>query len=133
MIEFPDFFILICDDEGPQQSLAIVMNLRQGETNKYGRLERNGMFRHQDVTICGVGGLGLKFFWRFHILNEPALDFSDPKVWFHIEVVPSPKINEEEYDYTCHYNAISKAFQALHISTKKRAHAARPIKSSYHF
>ena len=125
MIELPDIFSLLCDDEGPQQCLAVVMNLRQGKTNKYGRLEYNGMFRNKDVRICGVGALAMWFFWRFHVMNEPCPDFSDPKAWFHIKVIPSPKNSKEEYDYNAHYSAISKAFDALKICSTNKAHAAR--------
>ena len=133
MVEFPDMFHLILEEEGPIEHMCIcvAIMMRQGKANKYGRLEYNGMFRNKDVRICGVGGIGFWLLWRYHVMKEEVPDFIKPQDWFFTKLINSPKSRFLEYSYDGHIKAVDKGFSALLIESVDKAHAARKTGVQY--
>ena len=51
-------------EEGATPCLALVCLLSNGKTNKTGRQEYIGAFRHKDPLLCIMGALAQYLFWR---------------------------------------------------------------------
>ena len=115
MIELPDIFHHDLENEGigGQECFAVVVILRQGKTNQFGRTEYNGMIRNKDVRVCPMGGMGLWFFWRFHVQKERFQSFGHPEDWFYVKLIcGSSEEPTSDYHYLSHYRCVCAAFEA---------------------
>lgn len=54
--QLPDLFSIDIPSEGPTSCWALVIVMRQGKTNQFGKIEYSGAYRHKDATLCSVGG-----------------------------------------------------------------------------
>lgn len=87
-LEIADLAMLDIPSDGPQQCPALVMIIRKGKTNHFGKIEYGSGLRNKHAELCVFGALALSFFWRYHIANEPFPDFSSRKNWHFIKVIP---------------------------------------------
>ena len=85
-VEFPDLFTLLLEQEGYQGCYALVMIMRQGKTNQFGRIEYGSSFRNSNVNVCPHGALSLVLFDRFHVQGELFPDFTTPRNWYSTKV-----------------------------------------------
>lgn len=84
-LELPDLFTLELEREGPIVCHALVMIMRQGKMNPFGKLEYGATMRNQNVNICPHGTLALSLFDRFHVQQEPFPDFNAREKWYNIK------------------------------------------------
>jgi hypothetical protein len=101
----------------------------QGKTNKTGRLDEHGIFRHRHVELCAVGAVGFYFFSHFHILQTAIPDFTpdfdNPKYgefghrpWYDRLLFPG-KSNTEEMSYLSKCSLNSVRFLSLTLEPIK--------------
>ena len=87
----------------------------QGKTNKTGRLDEHGAFRHRHVELCAVGAIAFHIFSYFHILQKPRPvfepDFDDPKYgefghrpWYDLLLFPG---KQSDYVPMCYTSRLS--------------------------
>lgn len=124
--EFPDLQVVNLEDEGIGKCPALVLIMRQGKTNKFGRLEIGACMRNAKVEICPFMMLGTYFFARFHFENEPFPSFQRSEDWYNYKVLLASKSDPTaEMSYNSHRDAIQKAFTACKITSSKKTHLAR--------
>lgn len=123
--ELPDLQTVMLDREGPSQCPALVLLLRQGKTNQFGRIEVSACLRNSNVEIYPFMALGCYFFWRWHIDAEPFPSFERSADWFNYKVLFTSVDPKKEMAYTTHLEPISKAFKKCNIISSKKTHAAR--------
>jgi len=127
--ELTDFQTINLDNESVNADIkcpALVMVLRQGKTNKNNRMELAGCMRNTRVEICPIMAMGLYFFWRFHVENEPFPSFEKSEDWYQIKVFKTSDTDPTKtWSYTGHRDAINKGLVGAHIFTKKKTHINR--------
>ena len=124
--ELPDLQVVDLENEGIGKCPALVLIMRQGKTNKFGKLEVGACMRNAKVEICPFMMLGAYFFARFHFENEPFPSFERSEHWFNHKVLLASKGNPTmEMRYNCHRDAIEKAFNACKITSSKKTHIGR--------
>lgn len=62
--------------------IALMMSMRQGKTNQFGKLEYCSMVRARDVNVCGVSGYAFHLFDRFQLRGESLPIIEDPAQWY---------------------------------------------------
>ena len=122
--EFPDLQLIQLEGEGADKCPALVMVMRQGKTNKYGKLE-GACLRNKRVEICPFIILGMCFFARFHVESEPFPDFTISENRFLTKVLKHQQDPCEEWPYHSYLDAITKAFKARSITSSKKTHVNR--------
>ena len=78
-MELPDLHCVRLEKEGISECRAlimVIMAMRQGKTNRFGRVEVGSRLRHKDARLCPHGTLGLYFFWRWQIEKEAFPSFA---------------------------------------------------------
>src|ERR1700712_490804 len=80
------------EQEGPQACMALLFLLREGKTNKVGRKEFMGSFRHKNPLLCSHSALAQYLFWRFHISGEEPPSFHSRKAWYDIRLLVTTAI-----------------------------------------
>lgn len=123
--ELPDLQLVDIENEGSGACPAMVLVMRQGKTNKYGRLEIGACLRNARVEICPFMMLGAYFFSRFHIEGEPFPTFARSRNWFNIKILKHTQDPSTEWTYNSHLAAIDKAFKACKITSSKKTHVNR--------
>lgn len=123
--ELPDLQVVNVEGEGAGSCPAIVLVMRQGKTNKFGRLEIGACLRNKRVEICPFMMLGTYLFARFHLEGEPFPTFEQSSDWFNIKVLKHKQNPKEEWTYHSHLGAITKAFKACQITSSKKTHVNR--------
>lgn len=88
MIGLAHLAMLQIPSDGPQTCNALVMIIRYGKTNKFGKIEYGSGLRNKHVELCPFGALALWFFARFQFSGTGLPDFSDKKNWHFIKVIP---------------------------------------------
>lgn len=82
----------------------------EGKTNKNGRIDEHGAFRHHLPELCPIGAIAIHLFAYFHIENNPcpkfAPDFNHPQAsamgyrdWYKLRLFPSSKGLYTEMSY----------------------------------
>ena len=70
--------------------------------------------------------LGLYFFHRWHIRNEPFPDMTRPSTWYSLKLCTGDSSNPtKNIEQPAHYKALKKAFDACHIISTAVTHAGR--------
>ena len=118
--EFPDLQLIQLEGEGADKCPALVMVMRQGKTNKFGKLEVGACIRNKRVEICPFMRIGMSLFARFHVEGEPFPDFTISENWFQIKVLKHLQDPRELFPYQSHLSAITKAFEACNITSSKK-------------
>ena len=65
MLELSDLHSLVWDGEGASDMTCVVMLLREGKTNKEGKVQYAAFARNKNVFLCGVSLMALYFFARY--------------------------------------------------------------------
>lgn len=123
--QLPDLQVVNVEGEGSQQCPAIILVMRQGKTNKFGRLEIGACLRNARVEICPFMMLGVYFFGRFHLECEPFPNFEHSMNWFDTHILKHKSDPKVEWTYHSHLQAIDKAFKACRITSSKKTHVNR--------
>lgn len=90
LAELADLFSwLVPADDTPSitEPMALMMSMRQGKTNQFGKLEYCSMVRARDVHVCGIGGLAIHFFDKFQIRGESLPNVTDASDWYFNKVL----------------------------------------------
>ncbi|SAL97782.1 hypothetical protein [Absidia glauca] len=127
-MELSDIQTVNLENEGVRSSIdcpALVMIMRQGKTNKNNRLDTAGCIRNARVEICPFMALGVYFFWRFHVENEPFPDLVASRNWYPVKVFKAGADSSTEWSYFSHKNSIHKALSFAGIKSKKKPHINR--------
>lgn len=123
--ELPDLQVVNLEGEGSVRCPAMVLVMRQGKTNKHGKLEVGACLRNARVEICPFMMLGTYFFARFQMDNEPFPNFGRSENWFNVKVLKHLSDPTEEWPYSSHHKAIENAFVACNITSSKTTHVGR--------
>lgn len=123
--ELPDLQVVNLEGEGSTRCPALVIIIRQGKTNHFGKLEVGTCIRNSHVEICPFMMLGVYFFARFQLENESFPVFTESKDWFHIKMLKNKSNPTEEWPYASHRDAIGKAFKECNIFSSKKTHVTR--------
>ncbi|SAM09828.1 hypothetical protein [Absidia glauca] len=129
-MELSDIQTVNLENEGVRSSIdcpALVMIMRQGKTNKNNRLDTAGCIRNARVDICPFMALGVYFFWRFHVENEPFPDLVASRNRYPVNVFKAGADSSTEWSYFSHKNSIHKAlsFAGAGIKSTKKSHINR--------
>lgn len=122
--EFPDLQTVNLEGDGSGRCLEMVLVMRQGKTNRFGKLEIGACVRNKRVESCLFMMIGA-YFARFHLEGEPFPDFKHSRNWFNIKVLKHTKDYWSEWSFNSHVNAIDKGFKACKITSSKKTHANR--------
>jgi len=85
-LDLANLYSITLENEGHGTCVALLMSLRQGKTNKFGRVEIGAWMRNKVVEVCPHGSLSFYLFWRWHIENEPSPQLDDNSKWFKTKV-----------------------------------------------
>ena len=124
-MELPDLHCVRLEKEGFSECHALIMVMRQGKTNQFGRLEVGACLRHKDVDICPHGALALYLFWRWHVENEPFPSFRCSSEWYPVKLLKTGNDPTKEMSYQVHCNAISSALSAIGLKSRAKTHIGR--------
>ncbi|KAG2215455.1 hypothetical protein INT45_014291, partial [Circinella minor] len=125
-IEFADLQSLHLEDEGPSQCHALVMILKQGKTNKFGRVEVAGCMRNKNVAICPQMMLACYFFSCYEMSGEQFPSINKNADWFFYKLIKGTTEDpQKELSYRQHLKAITKAFEGACLHSKAKTHAMR--------
>ncbi|GAQ88550.1 putative Transcription activator [Klebsormidium nitens] len=128
-IDLPDLYCKKFTNVGPDVPLFVGGVSYCGKTNKNGRLEYFGGFRHKNVEECAVGAVAFQLFQTFHILfPEPGSypDFSSRAAWYN--KFPLFYENDdifEKMEYDTQLKQFKTMFQHEHVVSSKITHAPR--------
>jgi hypothetical protein len=125
IVELPDLFSILLENEGISECHAVVMVLNQGKTNQFGKLEFTGCIRSKEVEICPVGSLALYLFARFQLGNEPFPDFRKNETWYNIKLCQGRLDVTKSILYDTQLYAINQCFKALGIKSSRKTHIGR--------
>ncbi|GAQ92643.1 putative Transcription activator [Klebsormidium nitens] len=128
-IDLPDLYCKKFTNVGPDVPLFVGGVSYCGKTNKNGRLEYFGGFRHTNVEECAVGAVAFQLFQTFHILfPEPGSfpDFSSRAAWYN----KFPLFYEddnifEKLEYDTQLKHFKAMFQHEQVVSSKITHAPR--------
>jgi hypothetical protein len=81
--------------------------------------------RNMRVEICPFMALGMYFFWRFHMDNEPFPDLVASKNWYPIKMFKFKNDNTLVWSYYFHSDSVTKALSYAGINSKKKTHVNR--------
>lgn len=111
----------------PDRVNILCMLSREGKTNQHHRPEYGVLFRGRDAEWCAQSALALWLWVRFHVLNEPAPDFTQ-KEWMRRLVFPAdiPTRLHEGMDAGNQSKYIGNLFEECNVKTGKVMHAFRP-------
>ncbi|KAG2214162.1 hypothetical protein INT45_014126 [Circinella minor] len=90
-MEFADLQSLHLEDEGPSQCHALVMILKQGKINKFGRVEVAGCMRNKNMAICPQMMLACYFFSHYEMSGEQFPSINKNADWHLRELVSIQK------------------------------------------
>ncbi|KAL3675821.1 hypothetical protein R1sor_025769 [Riccia sorocarpa] len=124
-MELPDLHSVLLDKEGYSQCYALILVMRQGKTNQFGRLEVAACLRNRKVSICPFGALGFYLFWRWHMQGEDFPSFARSSDWYNIKLLKSGTNLCKEVDYRVHKESIESAFAAIGLKSKAKTHVGR--------
>jgi hypothetical protein len=127
-LELGDLQMVNLENEGIRPNMdcpALLAIMRQGKTNKHNRLETVGCMRNIRVEICPIMALGMYFFWRFHIDNEPFPDLVASKNWYPIKVFKFGDTIGTKWSYNSHNGSVKSALAYANIKSKKTTHINR--------
>ncbi|KAL3694617.1 hypothetical protein R1sor_008268 [Riccia sorocarpa] len=124
-MELPDLHSVVLDREGVSECHALILVMRQGKTNQFGRLDVAACLRNREVSACPVGILGFYFFWRWHMEAEPFPSFEKSSDWYSIKLLKSGVDLSKELDYRVHKDNIKSVFTAIGLKTKAKTHVGR--------
>lgn len=85
--ELPDLQMVNLEGEGSGKCPAMVLVMRQGKTNKFGKLEIGACLRNKRVEICPFMMLSVYLFGRFHVEGESFPNFEKSQNWFNIKIL----------------------------------------------
>lgn len=132
----------------PLASLSIptlVLLANNGKTNREGRLDQVGIWRHKDPSSCGVFGVALHLFWSDQILGmerppfEPDFATDDPEIgpygfrqWYFRTLFNGRMGSEVKgkqlyhpMTYQTHNNAVKGVLDATGVRLSHTTHAGR--------
>lgn len=125
-LQFPDFFCIEMDKEGPSTCIAMAIIKGRGKMNQFGKPLFSGYYRHADVWLCSVSSVALYLFYRFHVCNEPFPDFSVSQSWYDICMFCTHiNQNTKAFSASAHALAIIEAKNRLKILDPKNTHGGR--------
>ncbi|KAK7053517.1 hypothetical protein R3P38DRAFT_3254085 [Favolaschia claudopus] len=123
--------------KGPGCSVkALIFRADQSKSNKTGRVDEHGAFRHFDVTVCPVGAIAFFFYTHFHILKASVPDFAPDfdddefgeyghRQWYDLHLFSSAMDCTKEMVYATHRYNVKNMFQAHNVNISKVTHAGR--------
>lgn len=117
MLEFSHFQCIQIPGVGPMKCPAIQLILQQSKTNHVNRKDTTAFIRAKNVLVCGVGGLALYMFERFHRQREEFPDLSDRKLWYQTKMFG--------IGYRTHAVHTKRAKKVAKIQSTKVTHIAR--------
>jgi hypothetical protein len=124
-MELPDMHCVRLENEGFGDCYALVLVMRQGKMNQFGKIELSACLRNRDVAICPWGAVGFYFFWRWHLEGEPFPTFENSRSWYDIKLLKSGRDRTKPISYTTHLQAISSAFEAVGLQSRAKTHVGR--------
>jgi hypothetical protein len=80
--ELADLQTVMLDCEGPSECPALVLLMKHGKTNQFGRVEISACMRNTNVEICPFMAMGSYLFWRWHAHGEQFPSFESSRDWF---------------------------------------------------
>ncbi|GAA5993925.1 hypothetical protein JCM5350_005476 [Sporobolomyces pararoseus] len=126
---------------------TLILLANNGKTNREGRLDQVGIWRHEDPALCGIFAVALHIFFSDEVLRmdrpsfEPDFETDDPKIgpygfrgWYYRTLFPGRmKSGSNEADvslyrpmtYQTHNNAVKGAFEATGIRLSHTTPAGR--------
>ena len=81
-LELPDMFHIPLPNEGVSECRAVVLQMRSGKTNQFGKVEYGSFIRNKDVHGCPISALAMYFFYRWHCSGEAFPDTSSNDRWY---------------------------------------------------
>jgi hypothetical protein len=124
-LDLADMFLLELENEGYTDCKALTIIMDQGKTNQFGKKELGSCIRNKLVGICPLGAVGLYFFSRWHINNEPPPNFSRNSEWFNYKFAPGRRGPECEISYQSHLDSMKSCLKELNISSSAKTHLGR--------
>ncbi|KAF1316118.1 Short-chain dehydrogenase, partial [Globisporangium splendens] len=124
LVQFPDMLTLDLTDEGPQLCTPLVIIMRQGKTNQFGRVEYGAAMRCKELLLCPLNSVATYLFWRWHIELEPFPDLSERPRWYGIHLLKGANAMKE-LSYNAQLQGVKKAFAACGIDSSVWTHATR--------
>lgn len=124
--ELPDLQVINLEQEGPTPFCpALILVMRNGKTNKAGRLDIGACIRNVDIRICPFMILAMYFFSMFQVDCKPFPDFTRSENWYLTKLLQTNGDCTKEWSYAAHHHAMEKALKACNISSSKVTHMAR--------
>lgn len=124
--ELPDLQVVNLEQEGPTRFCpALILVMKNGKTNKSGRLDIGSCIRNVDIRICPFMVTSMYFFSMFHVDCKPFPDFTRSENWYFTKLLQTSEDCTKEWSYAAHHHAMEKALKACNIGSSKVTHMAR--------
>lgn len=123
--ELADLYPITFDQgQSPTPCHAAVLTMRNGKTNKNGRVEHMGAIRHKNVLVCPVGALAQYLFFRWHQTDEEFPSFRNHQAWYDLKLLVG---QDPLYamEYHTQLDQVSQLFERCGIASSKKTHAMR--------
>ena len=124
-MELPDLHSIRLDNEGFSECHALVLVMRNGRTNHFGRIEMSACLRNKRVDICPWAAVGFYLFWRWHVEGEPFPTFESSRDWYDIKLLKCGSDRTKFMSYTTHLQAFNSAFSFIGLQSKAKTHVGR--------
>ena len=123
--------------EEPQAYHGLLLQIRISKTTRkedrtlYGRV-----FRHKDPKMCTMGAVCMYLMIRFMVTKEDkSFDFTSNEAWFDVKLMvradARPGKNTEAVNTKQYFEAISKIYQNLGLSSRFKCHLGRHVGPVY--
>jgi len=93
-LELSDMHSLLMPQEGYTDCHALLLIMRKGKTNQFGRLEIGAALRNKNVFVCPFATLAMYLVWRFHLSGVP--NFANAEEWYPIKLLKTGKDRTQE-------------------------------------
>ena len=118
------------ENEGPrpdEPAPCMIMSMRQGKQNQYGKVEYMGCMRNVDPVLCPLSALALYFFNRWGKDGaETFPSFRQPEDYYNLYVFPgSVKVPQRPLNYSTQLDWNRRMFRGVGINSKEKTHSAR--------
>jgi hypothetical protein len=124
-LELPDIYGISLQNEGYSTCYTMVISLRAGKKNKFGRRDYCAIMRNKNPEVCAIGGIGAYFFYRWMISDEPFIDFTTRDQWFFIKAFHNGTDYSKSISYDCHRSAVARVFQNCKLVFSAKTHVGR--------
>ena len=102
----------------------MILIMSNGKTNQVGRIEYGTAIRHRNPLLCTISHTAFYLFYRWNIAREPPPQFQQRQQWYHIHLLKGHDA-EQPLSYDTQLEWTSKVFEAVKLSTLKKANAGR--------